>query len=146
VTSYFEWLGAGVYRVDNRTGAMHGQRFFVQELRYGSDGNNLYLRLDFVDNTMATLHGTELRITVEPVPQGQEPAIRVVPLAGTAEGVESACVRVCEVKVALGPIGISIGHSLRFQLSLWQAGLPMDALPPQGWIEMSTAEPTEWTI
>ena len=32
VTSYFEWLGSGVYRVNQRTGAMHGQRFFVHEL------------------------------------------------------------------------------------------------------------------
>jgi hypothetical protein len=146
VSSYFEWLGAGVYRVDNRTGAMHGQRFFVQELRYGSDGHNLYLRLDFVENTLNTLQGTELRVTVQPLTHGAEPTIRLVPLTGTAEGVESSCGRVCEIKVSLSPIGISIGHSLRFQLSLWQAGLPMDALPPQGWIELSTAEPTDWTI
>ncbi|HYI96272.1 MAG TPA: glycoside hydrolase family 57 protein, partial [Bryobacteraceae bacterium] len=63
VTSYFEWLGAGLYRVDNRSGAMHGQRFFVQDLRYGSDGQNLYLRLDFVEN--ANLADTELRINVQ---------------------------------------------------------------------------------
>ena len=31
VTSYFEWLGAGLYRVDNRSGAMHGQRFVIRE-------------------------------------------------------------------------------------------------------------------
>jgi hypothetical protein len=72
--------------------------------------------------------------------------MRVVPLDGIAEGVEAACGRVCEVKVPLAPIGITIGHSLRFQVSLWQAGLPMDALPPQGWIEFSTAEPSDWMI
>ena len=47
VTSYFEWLGAGVYRVDARSGAMHGKRFLIQELCYGSDGQNLYVRVDF---------------------------------------------------------------------------------------------------
>jgi hypothetical protein len=146
VSSYFEWLGAGVYRVDQRTGAMHGQRFFVQELRYGSDGQNLYLRLDFVENASTTLQGTELRISVQPLIADAQSVLRVVPLDGTAEGVEAACGRVCEVKVALAPIGITIGHSLRFQVSLWQAGLPMDALPPQGWIEFSTAEPSDWMI
>jgi alpha-amylase/alpha-mannosidase (GH57 family) len=145
ITSYFEWLGSGVYRVDHRTGAMHGQRFFVQELRYGSDGQNLYLRLDFVENTLSSLHGTELRISIQPS-SGGEPAIRVIPLTGVMDGVEAACGRVCEVKVSLSPIGITLGHSLRFQLSLWQAGLPMDALPTQGWIELSTAEPSDWTI
>ncbi len=146
VSSYFEWLGAGIYRVDNRTGAMHGQRFFVQELRYGSDGNNLYLRLDFVEHLISTLQGTELRISVQPLIHGAEPTVWTVPLTGHADGVDAVCGRVCEVKVSLSPIGISIGHSLRFQLSLWQAGLPMDALPPQGWIELSTAEPSEWAI
>jgi alpha-amylase/alpha-mannosidase (GH57 family) len=146
VSSYFEWLGAGVYRVDNRTGAMHGQRFFVQELRYGSDGHNLYLRLDFVENTISALHGTELRICVQPVSAGAQAALRVAPLHGGSEGVETACGRVCEVKLSLAPLGIGFGHSLRFQVSLWQAGLPMDALPPQGWIEFSTAEPSDWAI
>jgi hypothetical protein len=146
ITSYFEWLGAGVYRVDNRTGAMHGQRFFVQELRYGSDGQNLYLRLDFVENALLSIQGIELRIGVQRLTAGSEPAIRVVSLTGTAEGVEAACTRVCEVKVSLAPLGILLGHSLRFQVSLWQSGLPMDALPAEGWIELSTAEPSEWTI
>lgn len=146
VTSYFEWLGAGVYRVDNRSGTMHGQRFFVQELRYGSDGQSMFLRLDFVENTLSTLQGTELRISIQPASPTAETIVRIVPLTGSTDGIEASYGRVCEVKVSLGPIGISIGHSLRFQLSLWQAGLPMDALPPQGWIELSTAEPSDWTI
>ena len=118
---------------------MHGQRFFVQELRYGSDGYNLYLRLDFIENTSGTLQGTELRVCVND-------AMMKVPLNGTSDGVEAVCGRVCEAKISLAPLGIAFGHGLRFRLSLWQAGLPMDALPPQGWIEFSTAEPSDWTI
>jgi alpha-amylase/alpha-mannosidase (GH57 family) len=144
VTSYFEWLGAGVYHVDNRSGAMHGQRFFVQELRYGSDGQSLYLRLDFVENS--NLLGTELRINLQSVASPEIVASRTVPLAGAADGVESAFGKVCEVRFSLAAAGISIGQDLRFQVSLWQNGLPMDALPPQGWIEFSTAEPMEWMI
>ena len=37
VDSYFEWLGAGVYRVDQRSGSMHGKRALVQEVRYGGE-------------------------------------------------------------------------------------------------------------
>jgi len=47
VSSYFEWMGAGVYRVDERTGAMHGAKFLVKEVYFGSDGADLYLRIDF---------------------------------------------------------------------------------------------------
>ena len=141
VTSYFEWLGAGVYRVDNRSGAMHGQRFFVQELRYGSDGQHLFLRLDFVDTS--NLRDTELRLNIQ---SGDISASRVVGLKGSDEGIESAFQRVCEVSYSLASAGIAAGQTIRFQLSLWQGGLPMDALPPQGWIEFSTAEPIEWMI
>ncbi len=45
VTSYFEWMGAGRYRVENRSGAMHAQAP-VSDLHYGSDSENFYLRLD----------------------------------------------------------------------------------------------------
>ena len=67
-------------------------------------------------------------------------------LTGAVDGVESAFGKVCEVRFLARAAGISIGHELRFQISLWQGGLPMDALPPQGWIEFSTAEPMEWMI
>jgi len=46
VTSYFEWLGAGRYRPDLRSGAMHGGESPVHEMLYGSDGETLYIRLD----------------------------------------------------------------------------------------------------
>jgi hypothetical protein len=144
VTSYFEWLAAGIYHVDNRSGAMHGQRFFVHELRYGSDGQSLYLRLDFVENS--NLRDTELRINVQSVASPESNASRSLPLTGSADGVESIFDKICEVRFSLASAGISIGQDLRFQVSLWQGGLPMDALPPQGWIEFSTAEPMEWMI
>jgi alpha-amylase/alpha-mannosidase (GH57 family) len=46
VTSHFEWLGAGRYRPDPRSGAMHGGSAGAQELYYGWDDANLYVRLD----------------------------------------------------------------------------------------------------
>jgi len=46
VTSHFEWLGAGRYRPDPRSGAMHGGSAGAQELYYGWDEANLYIRLD----------------------------------------------------------------------------------------------------
>ena len=32
VTSYFEWIGAGEYRVDERSGSMHGKKFVIREV------------------------------------------------------------------------------------------------------------------
>jgi len=31
--------------------------------------------------------------------------------------------------------GYSRGQPIRFQFSLWKDGLPMDAVPQQGWLE-----------
>ena len=46
VTSYFEWMGAGRYRPDPRSGAMHGGAPPVWEMFYGCDGESVALRLD----------------------------------------------------------------------------------------------------
>jgi alpha-amylase/alpha-mannosidase (GH57 family) len=46
VTSAFEWMGAGLYRPDARSGAMHGGQIIARELFYGSNGTDLFVRLD----------------------------------------------------------------------------------------------------
>ncbi|MEP6540518.1 MAG: glycoside hydrolase, partial [Bryobacteraceae bacterium] len=143
VTSYFEWLGAGIYRVNSRSGAMHGQRFFVSELHYGSDGHHLFLRLDFVEHGLSAVEGTELRINVQTAETSHS---FTTALNQKQEGIEAAQGKICELCLPLEAMGIPAGHFVKFQLSLWQGGLPMDALPPQGWIEFSTAEPAEWAI
>jgi alpha-amylase/alpha-mannosidase (GH57 family) len=46
VTSAFEWMGAGRYRPDPRSGAMHSSASIAREMFYGSDGERLFVRLD----------------------------------------------------------------------------------------------------
>ena len=46
VTSAFEWMGAGHYRPDLRSGTMHGNAAIAREMFYGSDGERLFVRLD----------------------------------------------------------------------------------------------------
>jgi alpha-amylase/alpha-mannosidase (GH57 family) len=46
VTSAFEWMGAGHYRPDSRSGAMHGGESAAREMFYGSNGTELFVRLD----------------------------------------------------------------------------------------------------
>ena len=45
LTTYFEWSGAGRYRPDPRSGAMHGSTL-AREMFYGTDGERVYVRLD----------------------------------------------------------------------------------------------------
>jgi hypothetical protein len=67
-------------------------------------------------------------------------------LAGTtvSEPASFAFQTVLEVRLSLAALGVPAGHPARIQLSVWQDGLPMDALPQQGFIEASTAEIGEW--
>ena len=160
VTSYFEWLGAGVYRVDARSGAMHGKRFLVQELCYGSDGQNLYVRVDFEPGAVAGLSGMDAHLTFQPCADPSSESFIVLGFhdglvsAGevrlakpeAAAAVEFAFHKVFEARLSLAALGVGSGQSLRLQLSLWKHGLPVDAIPQEGWLEISTAEPTDWPL
>ncbi len=159
VTSYFEWIGAGTYRVDERSGSMHGKKFLVQEVQFGSDGASLYLRVDFHAGYEQELPGMEARLTAQPFDEWQSSHVVVgfspgaahvteaklaAPLAGSSgPAVECAFARILEMRLSLAALGVKRGHGLRFQFSLWQAGLPMDAIPQQGWLEMRTTDPAE---
>jgi len=142
VTSYFEWMGAGTYSIDQRQGAMHGQHFLIEELQYGSDGAWLYLRVDFVKGCEEMLRGSELRLHFH----GNEV---VVPLSACYESaphdavhLKAAYDRIFELRVAQRAIGVA--QPIKFQMSVWKGGLPLDALPQQGVIELLSHEMNEW--
>jgi alpha-amylase/alpha-mannosidase (GH57 family) len=161
VTSYFEWMGAGLYRVDERSGSMHGKKFLVREVYYGSDGKNLYLRVDFHRGSEQTISEMEARLNIsagDPAESSQvtvrfdygranvtEQKLAAAPEAATA-AVEFAFKNVLEARLSLAALGASSGAPVRFQFSLWQGGLPMDAVPQQGWIEMTPADKTDWSV
>jgi alpha-amylase/alpha-mannosidase (GH57 family) len=161
VSSYFEWLGAGVYRVDKRAGAIHGKRFLIHELSYGSDGQNLYVSIDFDPSAATSLSGTDAHFTIQP---GQEPdrvsflslrfengrltatETRLASQRWEDGAVQFAYHKVLETKLSLAALAVPPGGRLRLQLSLWKDGLPVDAIPQEGWLEISTAEPTDWPL
>lgn len=137
VTSYFEWLGAGIYRVDGRGGAMHGQRFIVKELQYGIGNGHLFLRVDFLEAELAALPGMEVRITVNELPI----RVRLDDPVEVLEGAEAAQVAFRRVLECSVPIS---DYRALVEVSVWQNGLPVDALPPDGPLEVSGAELDEW--
>ena len=150
-----------MYRVDERSGSMHGKKFLVQEVHFGSDGANFYLRVDFhsglragtgrhgsaADRAIAGWHAAQLRRHhLRAGSAGPTETRLAAPVeAQTGKPVESALGRVLEVRVALKAMGIPAGNGLRFQCSLWHSGLPIDAVPQQGWLEMPTTNPAEMT-
>ena len=150
VTSYFEWIGAGVYRVDERSGSMHGKKFLVSEVQFGTDGRSLFVRVDFHPAYLQELNGMEARFSAQPFDGWKKCNVTIAFAHGAAQvaeseisGVECALNRIFEVSIPLAPLGVSGGAGLRFQFSLWQAGLPIDAVPPEGWLELKTTDPEQ---
>ncbi|MDP9112678.1 MAG: glycoside hydrolase family 57 protein [Acidobacteriota bacterium] len=106
ITSYFEWMGAGRYRPDARSGAMHGGAPPIWEMFYGCDGESVAVRLD------GAQAGLKIEVEFE---SGIVPAEIVVG-------------RVTELRVPLA------GRSMRLHLA--KNGLPAATLPAHGWIEV----------
>jgi alpha-amylase/alpha-mannosidase (GH57 family) len=129
VTSSSEWMDAGRHRIDARSGAMHGRPPLVRDLFYGSDGENFYIRLDF--EIGAEFSGVQLRAGQRSIELLDNPLIDAKRNA------------VFEARAPLAALGVQRGDELQFQVSLTNHALPLEEIPRQGWIEFSTADPSE---
>ncbi len=148
VTSYFEWMGAGLYRADPRSGAMHGRQLLVREVHYGGDGASAFFRLDFDTRPEEMGVGIELRLRFL-TQGGAEPVTMAVQVdSGAAKttfpDVKVALRQLLEIEVPLRAIRAEPGTTLQFQISLWQGGLPLGTLPHEGWLRMATARQADW--
>ena len=124
VTSYFEWLGAGLYEVDSRHGAMHGGFQPVARVHYGTDGQWSYVRLDVHRDQLRD--GAVWKIQVRGADHTQEFALGAVAFG-----------RVIELRLELEKFS-------RLQLILERDGVPAQTLPDTGWLELQSAA-GEWT-
>ncbi len=143
ITSYFEWMGAGVYSLDKRGGSMHGQRFLVSELFYGANRKRFYLRLDFTENAAGpgmevhvAIRGKSIRIRLD------EATAEIVDNGGAE--LEAAFSNVLELALSFSSLGIKEAERVQLQISVWQDGLPMDALPHEGCLEIEARDIEEW--
>lgn len=128
IDSYFEWLGAGVFRVDARQGSMHGKRALVKEVHYGADENAVALRVDFAE-APETLSGLEIRVTLN----GEDSQIvlhqgRATTNSGSAK---AAFAEILEITI---PTAI---ENNELALTFWQEGLPLEAIPRNGTLRIT---------
>lgn len=124
VTSYFEWMGAGLYEVDSRQGAMHGGIQPVERLHYGTDGQWAYVRLDVRREAFADPKLWRIEI------RGSH-AKETYALAEVSFG------SVIELRAELEKFG-------QLQISLERDGVPVQTLPESGWLEIQPSS-SEWT-
>jgi alpha-amylase/alpha-mannosidase (GH57 family) len=107
ITSAFEWMGAGRYRPDPRSGSMHGGTPPARELFYGFRDGRVFVRLD------GCLAGAQFTIDFD----------------GGSSETQSACGRVTELAAKItGP---------RFRVAAKRNGLAPTTLPADTWIDVS---------
>jgi len=121
----------------------------------------LFLRVDFHSGSEQTISEMEARLNVTAGSPGQSSEVTVrfdygraavtelkLAAGGGAEEqpVEFAFKNVLEARISLAALGGVETAPVRFQFSLWQGGLPMDAVPQQGWIEMPPIDQADWAL
>jgi hypothetical protein len=147
-TSYFEWLGAGLYSAVFAGASMHGRAHLLRELHFGFDEDNFYVRIDPAgDAAAATRDEGEFRISVHgscdlrvhlPISGGKLEKVRVeineaCPL-GVDQHVKAAYDSILEVAIARSLLVLDGTPELTLSVSLWHGGLPVDVLPAEGWL------------
>ncbi len=106
VTTAFEWMGAGRFRPDSRSGAMHGGAPPVREMFYGFRGGRLFVRLDGAAENAQYSIVFDVGASETQVATG-----RTVELRATVAG-------------------------SRFRVSVQRDGLAPVTLPHDGWIDV----------
>ena len=152
-STYFEWMGSGLYSADRRSSAMHGRLALLNEIRYGFDEKRFYLRVDVFAEALQELRDAEFRITMR-----AEQELRVVVrfegghitgylvesrdlcLLGPDDAVKVAFDRILEVSIAKEMFFLGNRKSILLGVALWEGGLPMDLLPGEGMLEIQLGE------
>jgi len=152
-TSYFEWLGAGLYSPERRGGSMHGRVYFLRELRYGFEEDRFCVRLELFEEALAEIESPEFRITIG----GAQEVVVVVRLArghleefAVEQGkvcllnpknvAEVAFDRILEVAVRRDTLCPKGCKKFNLGVALWHYGLPVDILPASGFLEVALGE------
>jgi alpha-amylase/alpha-mannosidase (GH57 family) len=159
-TSYFEWLGAGVFSPEHRGAAMHGRTYYLRELRYGFEEERFVVRVDCFPERLMELEDPEFRITIG---AAQEVVIVVnlergrmrefavekgrVCLLNPASVAAVAFDRTLELAVQKQELELKGKSKFPIGVALWHGGLPIDVLPAEGFLEVNLGEENSaWAV
>src|SRR5579859_5986820 len=161
---YFEWLGAASHVADRHSSAMHGRLFLLDTGYAGIDEQSLYCRVDFIEPPVEWATGdTRLVVAIETVAAESSSPVQAVRLeVDIAEGIlhgwtlteggqhlgqdnstRMGFASIFECQIPLKLLKAGLGSTLRVRFSVWRDGLPLDALPQEGAIDVLVAAESE---
>jgi alpha-amylase/alpha-mannosidase (GH57 family) len=161
VTTYFEWLGAGLCQPDYRSGSMHGVSQLVEALYYGYGEKALYLRVDMDEAFLREHPDFEIRVNVNGASRARlhaaigEGKVKNVEFwkggesanfpGATGNEVQLAFSRIFELRLDYSILGVMPHERMSLQVSIWLDGLPIQLLPQEGWLALELTEDlTSW--
>ena len=152
-TSYFEWMGAGMYSTDQRSGTMHGRSYVLGNLYYGFGPQRFYIRVDPVAGAMSDIQDFQMRLTLW---DSRETRITLrvsdLKVAQCVVEQEGACLlhpapvvsaaygKILEVSLARELFDLKNRRELLLSVALWEGGLPLDVLPVEGMLQVPLGE------
>jgi alpha-amylase/alpha-mannosidase (GH57 family) len=152
-SSYFEWLGSGLYATDRRSGTMHGRAYALGDFYYGFGPGHFYLRVDPIQDAIAEMTEFQLRLTMW---DSQETRITVRVKHGKLAGcvleqggvcplhpetvVSAAYGKIIEISLARELFDLRGRRELLVSVALWSGGLPIDVLPVEGMLGLALGE------
>ncbi len=165
IARYFDWLGAAVYNADRHTSAMHGKQFFLDSIYAGVNDEFFFGRLDFCESPsepmqlVVNLEVTAPTTSVKETPHRtwrltakidhslQDWELRNSEVLASSQqpvdGVMVTMTKMFEFQLPLSLLGAEHGGIIHLRFSLWREGLPMDALPVEGSLDMHVVSETE---
>src|SRR5208283_4216339 len=135
VTTYFEWMGAGLCQPDYRSGSMHGVAQLVEALYYGYCDKSVYLRVDLGESFLHDNPDFEIRVNVDgenhtrlhaSISGGAVKAVEfwkgeetlLVPL-GTGDQVQVAFSKIFELRLDYDVLSVQPHERIKLQVSIW---------------------------
>ena len=150
-TSYFEWLGAGIYSTDLRSSIHTVRPHFLHELYFGF-GERFFYSCAWTHSRKCcpscgpgefriALRGKELRLMAV-IEQGNFAGCLLIPEdvcrhSGSARACRSGAFDgILEVGIGRRLIALMGRTSFTLEVALWQGGLPVDVLPRASSLEI----------
>jgi len=152
-SSYFEWLGAGIYTTSRQGGAMHGRMYVLAEFLYGFSQDRLFIRVDPFAESLDSMKEFQLRLTIWGSletritlrVQNRKLTGIILERAGVClldprEFVEAAYDSIMEVSIRKELFDLTGRRELLLSVALWSGGLPVDVLPMEGMLSIALGE------
>lgn len=152
VTSYYEWISAGLYTISGGRGTMHQASPIIKAIYYGFDLENLYFRMDFSENLIIggdkkgicfcfnIFNQAEFKLELRCTEAGQPPVLELFKKSGRGkwqkvEELKSfAVAEIAEIAVPFSKLKVNRGEKLRFILVVEKDGFELETWPAGGFI------------